>query len=211
MFIEAVTDSCRIASRWPRPDAETVAALGRFPAANIGDAQDRLGLVHSGIAARWPGARCAGPALPVLTREGDNLAIHRALDEAEPGDVLVVNGFGETSRAVFGDLLAEICLARGIAGVVLDAASRDVGAIAELGLPLWARANSPAGPTKTGPGTIGYPVAIGGVVVHPGDVLIADDDGVAVVEQSRTEAVLQRLEGIERFEAGLRQRIKESV
>ncbi|WP_031466202.1 aldolase [Sciscionella sediminilitoris] len=208
MFIDAPADSCRVAPAWPRPDAETLAAFAAFPTANIGDAQDRLGLVNGTVRAQWPGARCTGAALPVLTREGDNLAIHRALDEAVPGDVLVVNALGENSRAVFGDLLAEICRTRGVRGVVLDGATRDATAIAELGLPLWARASSPAGPTKNGPGVIGEPVAIGGVVVSPGDIVVADADGVAVVSPQRAAELLDRLETIEHYETGLRQRIR---
>lgn len=211
MFIDAEADNCRVAPAWPRPDPEILAAFHGFPTASIGDSQDRLGLVHSAIRAQWRGARCVGAALPVLTREGDNLAIHRALDEAHPGDVLVVNGFGETSRAVFGDLLAEICLARGVRGVVLDGATRDLEAIAELGLPVWARAGTPAGPTKTGPGVIGETVAIGGAVVDPGDIVVADGDGVAVIANDNAASVLDRLSAIERFEDSLRQQIREGV
>jgi regulator of RNase E activity RraA len=207
MFIELATDNCSVEA-WCRASAQTLAAFRPFPAANVGDAQDRFGLVHSAIRAQSAGARCVGSALTVLTREGDNLAIHRALDEARSGDVLVVSGLGDETRALFGDLLAEVCLVRGVAGVVLDGVTRDVAAIAELGLPVWARGSTAAGPTKTGPGRIGVPVAIGGVVVNPGDIVVGDTDGVAVVPRDRAGETLDRLAKIESFEEGLRERIR---
>jgi regulator of RNase E activity RraA len=211
MFIGVPTDNVMvIESTWSRP-REIVDAFLQYPAANVGDAMDRFGLMHSSIAARTPGAHCVGPALTVHTREGDNLAVHRALDDAVPGDVLVVNGFGDLTRAVFGDLLAEVCLARGVAGVVIDGAVRDVAAIGDLGLPLWARAVTPAGPTKTGPGRIGGRVACGGVVVEPGDLVVADTDGVAVVPQHACRDVLGRLEQIEATESAFRERVRATV
>jgi regulator of RNase E activity RraA len=207
MFIDVPTGNCSVET-WRRASAQTAAAFRSFPTANVGDAQDRFGLVHSAIRAQSAGARCVGSALTVLTREGDNLAIHRALDEAQPGDVLVVNGLGDETRALFGDLLAEVCLVRGVTGVVLDGVTRDVEAIAGLGLPVWARGSTAAGPTKTGPGRIGVPVAIGGVVVDPGDIVVGDGDGVAVVPRDRARETLNRLTGIETFEDELRERIR---
>ncbi|WP_457967314.1 methyltransferase [Arthrobacter sp. D1-29] len=172
---------------------------------------DRLNLMDSGIATQWTAGRCVGPALTVLTREGDNLAIHRALDDAEPGDVLVINALGGTTRAVFGDLLAEICLAAGIVGVIIDGLARDRAAIGEMGLPLWARGVSPAGPAKYGPGAVNVPVACGGVVVNPGDLVSADDDGVAVLPAESSGIVLNRLRDIHDSERKLRARIQNSV
>lgn len=208
MFIDAPTGSCAIAETdWPRPAAELIEAFGAYPAANVGDALGRLGLMEPAIAARTPAAHCAGPALTVLTREGDNLAIHRALDDARPGDVLVVNALGESSRAVFGDLLAEVCLAHGLAGVVIDGAVRDVDAIAAIGLPVWAKGVTPAGPSKHGPGQIGVTIACGRVVVAPGDLIVADGDGVAVVPGASADAVLTELERIARTEDAFRERV----
>ncbi|WP_263422296.1 methyltransferase [Arthrobacter sp. StoSoilA2] len=172
---------------------------------------DRLNLMDMGITSQWNGAKCVGPALTVLTKEGDNLAIHRALDDARPGDILVINALGGTTRAVFGDLLAEICLAAGIAGVVIDGLTRDRAGIRDLGLPLWARGVSPAGPAKTGPGAVHIPVACGGVVVNPGDLITADDDGIAVVRPERAEAVLERLKQIDSLETALRFKIRGSA
>lgn len=211
MFIDAAADNCRIVlPTWERVDPSVIDKFAAFPAANVGDAMDRFGLMISSIKLRTPSARCVGSALPVLTREGDNLAVHRALDEAEPGDVLVVNGLGDDRRAVFGDLLAEICLVRGVSGVVVDGAVRDVEAIAQLGLPVWASAVTPAGPTKNGPGVIGGPIACGGIVVHPGDIVVADFDGVAIVSRADCQAVLARLRAIDLSEAAFRSRVHET-
>jgi regulator of RNase E activity RraA len=208
MFIDAPTDTCVIADLdWPRPSGEMVDAFGVYPAANVGDALRRLGLMEPAIVPRTPGARCVGPALTVLTREGDNLAIHRALDDARPGDVLVVNALGECSRAVFGDLLAEVCLAHEVAGVVIDGAVRDVEAIAALGLAVWAKGVTPAGPSKHGPGEIGTTIACGRVVVAPGDLIVADGDGVAVVPRQACPAVLEQLERVAETEAAFRERV----
>ena len=211
VFIDVPTDNCRVTTSGSRPDATALAALEAYTSANIGDAQDRLNMMSAAIKPQCGGARCVGTALTVLTRDGDNLAIHRALDEAEPGDVLVINGHSNINRAVFGDLLAEICLARRVAGVVIDGAIRDRDAIAELQLPVWATGVTPTGPTKNGPGIIGEPVACGGVVVTTGDVIVADGDGVAVITPTRLDAVLGTLAAIDQMEANLRARIRESA
>ncbi|MFJ6359230.1 RraA family protein [Pseudarthrobacter oxydans] len=211
MFIDAATTSLTVSPRPTNPVTELVQGLKPYPTANVGDAMDRLNLMDTGIATQWATGRCVGPALTVLTREGDNLAIHRALDDAEPGDVLVINALGGTTRAVFGDLLAEICLAAGIVGVVIDGLTRDRAAIKELGLPVWARGVSPAGPAKYGPGAVSVPVACGGTVVNPGDLITADDDGVAVIPTERAEGVLRRLADIDKFEEDLRIRIRNST
>jgi regulator of RNase E activity RraA len=211
VFIDAPAENCRVAASIERPAAEFRERLAAVGAAHIGDAQDRFGLMDARIAAQWPGARCVGVALTVQTREGDNLALHRALDEARPGDVLVVDGRGDGNRAIFGDLLAEICVVRQVSGVVLDGAIRDRDAIAELRLPVWATGVTPAGPTKNGPGVIGEPIACGGVVVTPGDLIVADGDGVAVIRPDRLAAVVARLDSIERAEADLRRRIRQSA
>ena len=211
MFIEAPTSSLTL---HPHPQASTnidVHRLWAYPVANAGDAMDRLNMMDSGIVTQWSGGRCVGPALTVLTRDGDNLAIHRALDDALPGDVLVINALGGAARAVFGDLLAEICLAAGVVGVVIDGLIRDRAAIQELGLPVWARGVSPAGPFKNGPGSVAAPIACGGVVVNPGDFITADDDGVAVIPGDQAEGIMKRLVEIDKSEDSLRSRIRASV
>lgn len=207
MFIDAATTSLTVRDR-PPASVDHSRKFSRYAVANVGDAMDRLNVMDSSIKTQWIGGRCVGPALTVLTRDGDNLAIHRALDEAQPGDILVINALGGTARAVFGDLLAEVCVAAGVAGVVIDGLTRDRTAIEELQLPLWARGVSPAGPAKYGPGQIFTSIACGGVVVSPGDIIVGDDDGVAVVPHEKVASVAERLAAIDQFEEAFRRKVR---
>ena len=155
--------------------------LGRLPVANVGDAMERISAVDSGIRPMWRGARVVARAYTVLTRSGDNQGIHEAIDLAAPGEVLVVNGFADTSRALVGELLAGRARANGLAGFVIDGAVRDVDEIESLGVAVFARAVTPAGPYKLGPHRQQVPVALGGQCVMPGDVVVGDADGLVVI------------------------------
>lgn len=162
-----------------------------FPAATVSDAMDRFG-VADGIRPLWPGAVLSGPAFTVWTRPGDNQGLHAACETIRRGEVLVVNGGGDTTRALVGELV--VCKARalGVGGIVLDGAARDVAGLAELGVPVFARAVTPAGPWKTGPYRTGTPVAVGGVAVSPGDWVLGDDDGVTIVPKGQVAEVVAR-------------------
>ena len=186
-----------------RPPATLVDRFRQVPVAAVGDALERLWVLAGDVRAMWPGARCAGSALPVYTRAGDNLAVHRALDIAQPGDVLVVNGQGDTTRALLGGLLAKRARNLGLAGIVVDGAVRDVDEIESVGLPVFARASTPAGPYKNGPAEVGLPVACGGVVCSPGDIVCGDADGVAVVPQTRAARVADSVADILQHERDL--------
>jgi RraA family protein len=179
-----------------RPAPALVARLAKLPAANIGDAMERLGILDSKIQAIWPGACVAGPAFTVWTRSGDNKAIHQALSLAQPGDVIVVNGQGDENRALLGELMGGRAKANGIAGFVVDGAARDAETLAEIGMPVFARAVTPAGPYKYGPGRVGLTIAVGGVAVAPGDVVIGDADGVVVIPQAQAEEVADAAEAV---------------
>ena len=181
---------------FPRPARDVVERLAKLPAANIGDAMDRLGVADSAIQAVWPGARLAGPAFTVWTRPGDNQGIHRALQAARPGDVIVVAGGGDESRALLGELIGERAITLGLAGFVLDGAARDAEALGEIGMPVFARAVTPAGPYKNGPSGLGTPIAFGGVPVMPGDVIVADSDGVVVIPREQAAAVADAAEAV---------------
>ncbi|GIJ50618.1 methyltransferase [Virgisporangium aliadipatigenens] len=207
MFIVAATDRLFIAPSWDRVAAAKTRRLERVPAANVGDALQRMTVMDGGIRLCTERGALLGNALTVDVRSGDNLAIHRALDEARPGDVLVVNGHGDMTRALIGDLIGEIMVNAGVVGAVVDGAVRDVQALSEMGLAVYARAVTPAGPFKDGPGTIGAPVAVGGVVVTAGDVLVGDSDGVVVVPRHRVMEVVEAVDGIGEKEQALRQRI----
>jgi regulator of RNase E activity RraA len=188
-------------AKWARPDPALVAAFAEFPVANIGDAMDRLGIVDGGIGPIWPGAKAVGAALPILTTAGDNLAVIESLPLIRHGDLLMVSAGGYDGRAILGDNLAQRFDLFGASGVVVDGYVRDCDTIAALHFPVFARGLTPAGPWKNGPGVIGEAVAIGGVVVHPGDIVAADSDGIAVVRPHRAAEVLAGCREIARIEA----------
>lgn len=177
------------------------AHLGALPTANIADAMDRLFVTQAAIKSVWPGARMVGPAFCVLTAPGDNKAIHSAIDDAAPGDVIVVAAGGYVDRALIGELMAGRAAARGLAGIVIDGAVRDATDIGLMRFPVFARGVTPAGPYRNGPGLHQIPVAIGGVAVCPGDIVVGDDDGVVIVRQQELDAVLTRAEAKRATEA----------
>lgn len=164
--------------------------LAQLPVANIADAQDRLGVVDAAISPVWAGARLAGRAVTVEVAHGDNAGIHEILPDLEPGDVLVVNGHGLVDRALIGGIIGEKLAARGAVGALVDGAVRDVDELRESGIPVFARAVTPAGPYRNGPARLRIPVAIGGVVVATDDLVLGDADGVVVVEAARAATVL---------------------
>jgi len=208
MYIAVDPSPIRMSDPQGSADLAVVGDLARYPVALIGDVTGRIGMMTSVIRPQNNLPAIAGTVLPILTRDGDNLAIHRALDDARPGDVLVIDAHAETNRAVFGDILGEICLARGVTGVIIDGATRDVAELEKLGLPVYARAVNPAGPTKAGPGSVGRPVAVGNVVCNAGDAVIADADGVIVIPQAEVYDVLDRVKRQDEFEVELRARIR---
>lgn len=176
-----------------RPDV--VEGLRRFPTPAVSDLMNRLYTASPAIRCLTPEApTLAGPACPVKVFPGDNLMVHAALDVARPGDVVVVDA-GGSGTAVLGDLVSTKARHRGIAGFVVDGLVRDLPGILELAdFPVFARGVTPVGPLHRGPGEIGYPVCLGGIVVHQGDVILADENGIAVVPHDDAAAVLGRLE-----------------
>ncbi|MGB3414797.1 MAG: hypothetical protein WBA28_08800 [Microbacteriaceae bacterium] len=165
--------------------------LQTLPSATIGDVMDRLGIMHGQIGPVWSGAAMVGPAFTITTAAGDNKIVHAALDAAEPGEAIVINGFGEVNRALIGELIGEKAKVLGLVGFVIDGAIRDVEDLAEIPMPVFARGVSPAGPYKNGPGVFGEAAAVGGVVVNTGDIIVADADGVAVIPRARLEEITQ--------------------
>ena len=158
---------------------DPIEAFRDKPTAIISDNLNRLpGLV--GLRPFHSGGQLLGRALTVRTRAGDNLAIHQALDRVEPGNVIVVDGEGDLSRALVGEIMKTIAERKGAAGYVVDGAIRDSAAFARSSFPCYARAAIHRGPYKNGPGEIGIPITVGGCVVHPGDVVVGDEDGIVV-------------------------------
>lgn len=191
--------ACRVHPPGPEPDEGLLARAAALPTSILSDAMDRTGAA-AGLApvGRWQ--RLAGPAFPVRTRAGDNLVVHRAMDLAPAGAVLVIDAGGHVDRAVFGEILARYGTARGLRGVVLDGAVRDVDGLAAGPLPVFARGVSHLGPYKDGPGEINGPVQVGGTVVRAGDLVVGDADGVAVVPAARAGEVVATAEGLLRAE-----------
>lgn len=164
----------------PLPHPVEPGLLGAFrgvATATISDCLDRMPVL-SGLRPFHRGGQLIGTAFTVQVRTGDNLAIHQALEAARRGDVIVVDGGGDTSRALVGDVMKAIAESRGVAGFVVDGAVRDTDAFAESDFPCYARAATPRGPFKTGPGATNLPISIGGWTVNPGDVVVGDADGV---------------------------------
>lgn len=190
-----------IVPTWERPSAETLARFAAHSTANLGDGLERLDIVDAGIAPIWPGSRIVGSALTVLTTAGDNKAVIEALDHIQPGDVVIINAGGYDGRAILGDNLAQRFDLFGATGAIVDGCVRDRDIIESLRFPVFARGLTPAGPYKNGPGRIGVPVALGGVVVSPGDIVVADSDGVIVIPPSRVEAALAGADAIVALEA----------
>lgn len=211
MFISAPTDTLDIRTGWPRPPRELIAALSAFPVAVLADSLQRMTVMDAGIVRMAGAGILAGAILPVHTRGGDNLAIHRALDDAQPGDVLVISGQGDVNRALIGDLIGEIMVLQGVSGAVVDGAVRDVEALGEQGLAIYARQVTPAGPFKHGPGQIGHPAAVGGQAVNPGDIVVGDGDGIVVIPAARAESVLRQAAKVLEAEATLRDRIRTGI
>jgi 4-hydroxy-4-methyl-2-oxoglutarate aldolase len=177
---------------FPRPDPVLAAAFAQMGVADIHEGMTEDRILAPEIHAILPGARMAGPALTVLCAAGDTLMMHRALALSRPGDVMVIVTDRPTTSAMWGNLVTTCAKARGLAGAVVDAPVRDVSAIREMQFPVWARSLSPRRSTRKGPGCINVPICCGEVVIYPGDLIVADDDGVVVVPAAQLEAVLQK-------------------
>lgn len=173
-----------------RVDAQVVRQAAAFPSSILADVAGRRGALSGRIAALDPSMRFAGPAITVELRPGDNLMIHAALAIAQPGDVIVVDGKGDLSCALMGEIMCQQALALGISAVVIDGAVRDSEAIRALGFPMYAAGLNPNGPTKSVAGRLNHPISVGGVSVHPGDLVVGDADGVTVIERDKAAAML---------------------
>jgi 4-hydroxy-4-methyl-2-oxoglutarate aldolase len=183
----------RVRPAGPRLPAATLARFTALASAGVADAMGRFNFMDPGLRART-GQRAAGPALTVVCRPGDNLMVHKALALASPGDVVVVTTGGNVTSAVFGELMCESAIAARVGALVVDGAVRDVEAIASKSFAVFSRSVSPGGCDKDGPGEINVPVACGGVVAKPGDVVVGDSDGVAVVPYEEADLVLQAVD-----------------
>ena len=186
----------RIRSDFKRPDPQLVAGFGAFDAPAISDKMNRLYTMAPRIHnLTGEDLRILGPACTVKVYPGDNLMVHKVLDVAQPGDVVVVDTSGSAMTAVLGDLVSTKARHRGLAGFVVDGLVRDLPAIRALGdFPVYACGVTPTGPLHRGPGEINYPICAGGIVVEPGDIIVGDLSGVVVIPQEIASELLERLQ-----------------
>jgi 4-hydroxy-4-methyl-2-oxoglutarate aldolase len=172
-----------------RADPEVIAAVGAAGVAAAHEAAGRTGLLGPRIQPRQDGTLIAGSAVTVSCHPGDNLMIHAAVEVCLPGDVLVVTTTSPSTDGMFGDLLATSLIARGVLGLVIDSGVRDVAALRDMGFPVWSRAVHAQGTVKASPGSVNVPVVAAGQLVRPGDILVADDDGVLALPAASGPAV----------------------
>jgi len=194
-----------------RTDAELVRRLGALGVATVHEAYGRFGLMKPYLRPVWTGAEAAGTAVTVLAHPGDNWMIHVAVEQCQPGDVLVVGCSADNTDGMFGDLLATSLMARGVKGLVIDAGVRDARSLREMGFPVWSKAISAKGTVKATLGSVNVPVVCAGINVVPGDAVIADDDGVVVVHRRDAADVVARAEKRHADEEGKRKQLASGV
>ena len=179
----------RIVPRSRKVGPEVVARFRELPVANVSDSMSRMTAGGPRLRPMHGGGVLAGPALTVKTRPGDNLMVHKAIGLAEPGDVIVVDAGGDLTNAIIGELMLAQMVRRGLGGIVLNGAIRDSVAIRGQGFPVFAAGVTHRGPYKDGPGEINVPIAIDGMVIEPGDLILGDDDGLLCVPFDAVETI----------------------
>jgi regulator of RNase E activity RraA len=180
----------RVRTDVPRPDAELVAKFRTHATSNLADAMGRFHFMDFGIRPR-SGLPLCGVAVTVDARPADNLMVHKALEVAQPGDIVVVNTNGNTTSAIFGELMCRTAVGASLGGIVVDGAIRDVDGITALKFPAYSRTLCAGGCDKDGPGEVNTPISCGGTVVMPGDIIVGDDDGVVVIPREEATDVLE--------------------
>lgn len=201
---------CRIFLKVNRPDKELVEGFKGLPVANIADEMNRFFCVDARIKP-YNNKPLLGTAFTVKARATDNLFLHKALELAQPGDVIIVDAQGDLTNAITGEIMMTQAAVNGLAGVVIDGAIRDAEAMKELDMPVFAAGVTPKGPYKDGPGEINVPVSCGGVVVNPGDIVVGDADGIVIIRPQDAPVILEKAKAKMAKEQAIIKGIKDRV
>lgn len=201
---------CRIYLKVNRPDKELVEGFRGLPVANIADEMNRFFCVDARIKP-YNDKPLLGPAFTVKTRVADNLMLHKALELAQPGDVIIVDAQGDLANSITGEIMMTQAAVNGLAGVVIDGAIRDSEAMKDLDMAVFAAGVTPKGPYKDGPGEINVPVTCGGVVVNPGDIVVGDADGIVIISPEDAPIILEKSKAKLAKEQAIIQGIKDRI
>ncbi|MDQ0221115.1 RraA family protein [Peribacillus cavernae] len=194
-----------------RPDKNLIKQYENVVTPHISDNMNRMNAVSSYLRQYHKEGKLVGTAFTIKTRPGDNLMVHKAIDMAEPGDVIVVDAGGDMTNAIIGEIMMNIAKKNGLAGFVVDGAIRDVAAISNDIFPVFARGVTHRGPYKDGPGEINVPVSIGGMIINPGDIIVGDEDGLVAVPLEEAENILRYIKTQQQLEEEILQSIQEGT